>query len=209
MNNIEKVSIGLMIAALFVIGFNEFQIVGLKGNGAQITAQAVREKKPTESKPLDIDILPKGIPEIYGMELGVSYDDVSPADQKKADAIISRLGTLDQQIILKGDELKRYIAVASRISCEYCCGVDSIIFSDGRAACGCQHSFAMRGLAKYLIKNHGNEYTNDQVLEELGKWKTLFFPSKMAEKAMILKGKGVELNYINIASNKYRGAEKS
>src|SRR3989338_6112286 len=127
MNNIEKLSIGLMIAALFVIGFNEFQIVGLKGNGGQITAQAIVESKPAESKLPDINILPKGVPEIYGMELGVSYDDISPKDQKKADATISRLGTLDQQITLKGDDLKRYIAAAGQMSCEYCFLLHSII----------------------------------------------------------------------------------
>ena len=30
----------------------------------------------------------------------------------------------------------------------------------------------------------------------------------MAQKAAVLKSKGIELNYINLASNKYRGIEK-
>ena len=61
--------------------------------------------------------------------------------------------------------------------------------------------------SKYLLQNHP-EMTNDQILEELGKWKTLFFPSTLAQKALVLKEKGIELNYINLASNKYRGIEK-
>ena len=154
-----------------------------------------------------MDILPKGVPAIYGNELGISYDDVSSSSQQKADDTIRKLGILDQQIALSGKDMEKYISVASQISCEYCCGVESIIFSNGKPACGCQHSFAMRGLAKYLIKNHGNEYTNDQILEELGKWKILFFPSPMSKKALVLKEKGIELNYINLASNKYRGIE--
>ena len=66
----------------------------------------------------------------------------------------------------------------------------------------------MRGLAKYLITNHPNEFTDDQILEELGKWKILFFPGPMAAKAKVLQSKGIELNYINLASNKYRGIEQ-
>lgn len=78
----------------------------------------------------------------------------------------------------------------------------------GEAACGCAHSYAMRGLAKYLIKNHGTEFTDDEILEELGKWKTLFFPTQMEAKAQALKENGIEFNYINLGSNKYRGIEQ-
>lgn len=78
----------------------------------------------------------------------------------------------------------------------------------GEAACGCAHSYAMRGLAKYLMKNHGTEFTDDEILEELGKWKTLFFPTQMEEKAKIMKEKGIEFSYINLGSNEYRGIEQ-
>ena len=152
-------------------------------------------------------VIPTGVPAIYGKELGISFDDVTPSDPRKADAVIGKIGLLDRQLQVSGAELQRYIAITSRISCEYCCGAPSIIADDGSPACGCAHSFAMRGLAKYLIKNHGDEYTDDAILEELGKWKTLFFPGKLMQKASVLKQKGIELNYINLASNKYRGIE--
>lgn len=207
MENFEKLAAALLLVALIVMGFNEFQISRLK-TADKPTGKAVAESKPAPAKNTNtnfgLDVMPKGIPNIYGKELGVSYDDVSSSNQQKADNTIRKLGTLDQQITLSGKDMERYIAVASQISCEYCCGVDSILFKDGKPACGCQHSFAMRGIAKYLIKNHPKEYTNDQILEELGKWKTLFFPEQIAKKAQILKAKGIELNYINLASNKYR-----
>lgn len=204
MDNLEKLTIALLTAVLLVIGFNAFQITQLKGKGItkQVTAQAISPVKTSA-----LDIIPKGVPAIYGKELGISYDDVSALNQQKADSTIKKLGILDQQIVLSGKDLERYIDVASQISCEYCCGVESIIFSNGKPACSCAHSFAMRGLAKYLIKNHKDEYTNEQILEELGKWKTLFFPSLMSKKAVVLQENGIELNYINLASNKYRGAE--
>ena len=80
-------------------------------------------------------------------------------------------------------------------------------FSNGQAACGCAHSYAMRGLAKYLLTKHP-EMTNDEILNELGKWKTLFFPDSINAKAQILKENNIELSYINLASNKYRGIEQ-
>lgn len=78
----------------------------------------------------------------------------------------------------------------------------------GDAACGCAHSFAMRGLAKYLITNHGSEFTDEQILDELAKWKTLFFPTPMATKAKVMKEKGIEFTYANLGSNRYRDIEK-
>ncbi|KHO46228.1 MAG: hypothetical protein QS98_C0004G0004 [archaeon GW2011_AR3] len=154
------------------------------------------------------NIMPHGIPAIYGAELGVSFDDVSAQNPQKADATIKKLGELDRSLTLSGNDLERYIDIGMNISCEYCCGAQAVIFQNGQAACSCAHSFAMRGLAKYLITEHGNEYTNDQILEEMGKWKTLFFPGPMTAKAKALSEKGIELNYINLASNKYRGIEK-
>lgn len=226
----ELLALGLLIAAGFVAAFNAFETAQLVGYANRATSESVAMSEGlkssgispliapqtpatiAESKTQPIqampDVIPKGSPQIYGNELGVNFDDVSPSNQEKANATIKKLGALDKQINLSGAELERYIAIAGQISCEYCCGAKAIIFSDGKAACGCSHSYAMRGLAKYLLKNHGDEYTNDGILEELGKWKTLFFPAQLAAKAKVLQEKGIELNYINIASNKYRGIEK-
>ncbi len=209
---LDKIAIGFMIAMLAVVLFNYYQISQIRGIGSGnsnslglATASAAGAVAGTESS--SVDVIPKGVPEIYGSELGVSYDDVSASDLQLAESTIAKLGNLDTSIELEGDSLKRYIAITSRISCEYCCGAQSIIFSNGQPACGCAHSYAMRGLAKHLIKNHGDEYSDDAVLEELGKWKTLFFPGKIGVKAKVLQDKGIELNYINLASNKYRGVE--
>src|SRR3989344_1845318 len=80
------------------------------------------------------EIIPTGMPEIYGKELGISYDDISPSDPRKADASIGVLADLDTSITLTGDDLQRYIIIGLQISCEYCCGAESIIFSNGQAA---------------------------------------------------------------------------
>ncbi len=153
-------------------------------------------------------IIPSGTPSIYGKELGIRYDDVSPNNPIKADQTIAVLKNLDLTLSLDGENLQRYIQTLTQISCEYCCGVKSIIFDNGQPACGCAHSYAMRGLAKYLIINHGSEFTDDEILEELGKWKVLFFPRIHETKAEVLKSKGIEVDYITLTSNKYRGIEQ-
>ena len=210
----EKSIIGLLLIAMIIIGFNVYQITMVKAemHSVQLNTNAKDTTGMSQDMPTELDlsgpeVIPPGVPEIYGKELGISYDDVSAKDPKKADSTINKLGLLDQKITLKGDGLKRYIIIASQMSCEYCCGAESIIFKNGQAACGCAHSFAMRGLAKYLITNHGNEYTDEQILEEMGKWKTLFFPGKITQKARVLQDKGIALIYVNLASNKYRGIE--
>ena len=77
----------------------------------------------------------------------------------------------------------------------------------GGAACSCAHSFAMRGLAKYLLVKHP-KMSNDEILTELAKWKTLFFPGQMTAKAALLQQQGIEFSYISLGSNKYRGIEQ-
>jgi hypothetical protein len=157
-------------------------------------------------------VSPVGVPSIYGNELGIRYDDVSPTDPQRANAVIAVLGQLDNAIQLTPEQNERYVNIlyrnANGISCEYCCGARSVIFENGQPACGCAHSYAMRGLAKYLITQHGDEYTDDQVLEEVAKWKTLFFPAQIQQKAVVLQEKGIELSYSNLASNAYRGVEQ-
>ena len=204
----------LMGATIVIMLMNQMAIVNL---GTSVKEARLRALATANSDLPDMnapDVIPKGVPSIYGSELGVSYDDVNSANPQKADATIRKLALQDVNIKLSGDQLQRYIAIAGQISCEYCCGAPSIIFTAdtgqykaGDAACGCAHSYAMRGVAKYLITKHGNEFTDEQILEEMGKWKTLFFPGPITQKAQILQQNGIELSYMNMASNKYRDIE--
>jgi len=223
------IQIGIVVILVGILMFN----LGRRSSDGGITGNSITSFKE------DSGIIPTGTPKIYGNELKVKYDDISTANPRLADASIGVLGNLDNKITLTGADLDRYIKIASQISCEYCCGVASIIVrsedvaamnqkiesaiktgqiteeqakeyrqSAGAPACGCAHSYAMRGLAKYLIKNHPKEFSDDEILGELGKWKVLFFPDIHKTKAAILKEQGIEINYINLASNKYRGIEK-
>jgi hypothetical protein len=157
------------------------------------------------------EVIPTGVPAVYGEELNLNYDYVSPNDKQLADQTISFLSNIDRSETLEGAELERYIDILYNleggISCEYCCGARSVIFENGEPACGCAHSYAMRGLTKYLIKNHP-EMSDEEIFEEVAKWKILFFPGIMEGKAQIMEENGIEFSYMNLASNKYRGIEK-
>lgn len=227
-----KLLLFLAAVAFIIMIFNQFQLLS-------IASAAEGRPVATGVSLVSASIAPTGIPDIYGKELGISYDDVNANDPQKADQTIRVLRSYDESLTLQGADLERYIGVVSQISCEYCCGAKSIIFTKedeqrieqqiqdaiasgkitadqadqyrqkaGGAACGCAHSFAMRGLAKYLITEHASEYTDEQILEELAKWKTLFFPGPMSDKAAVMKEKGIPFTYSNLGSNKYRGIEK-
>ena len=199
-------ALAILLLALGFTIFNSFQLSSLQPGNALTGASTASVSSPLP------EIIPQGIPVRYGVELGISFDSVTATNPQATEATINRLGLLDQQITLNEAQKKRYINVLYTLeggfSCEYCCGAKSIINPNGEPACGCAHSYAMRGLAKYLLTKHASEYTDAQILEELGKWKTLFFPGAIQAKAQILQQKGIELTYINLASNKYRGIEQ-
>ena len=201
--NYETVAQVVIIAVLAILlVYNGAKIYGA-GNGRSITGNAVATGIGTVSA---LDVLPKGTPDIYGSKLGVEYDDVSASNPTSTEAAIQKLSAYEDKQ-LNSEQMARYIKIGSSIACEYCCGAKTLVFSNGERACGCAHSYAMRGLAKYLLTNNP-EMTDLEILEELAKWKVLFFPGVHEQKAEALKANGVDYtNYVNLASNLYRGAE--
>ncbi len=128
-------------------------------------------------KKIKASFIPSGTPEVYGQELAISFDEVQDAINK-VQIYGPTYGEEDKKIILTGADMDRYKNIGESIACEYCCGVKTLTKEDGSAACGCAHSIMMRGLAAYLIKNHPNEFTDEQILDELTKWKITYFPKQ-------------------------------
>ena len=152
------------------------------------------------------EIIPTGVPEVYGIELGIKYDDISASNSRLTETTIQTLAAYENEK-LNSAQMERYLKIGGSIACEYCCGAETLIFSNGERACGCAHSYAMRGLAKYLLINHP-DMDDAEILNELGKWKVLFFPGVHEQKARVLEANGIDSrDYINLASNLYRGAE--
>jgi len=196
---LQYVVIAVLVALLI---YNGIRIYGTNSSN-------VSEKVATNLEGISasaLDVLPKGTPGVYGAELGISYNDVSASNTQLADATIAKLSKYED-MQLDNATMTRYVRIGSSIACEYCCGANTLVFSNGQRACGCAHSYAMRGLAKYLLTNHP-EMTDLDILNELAKWKVLFFPGVHEKKAEVLKANGIDYtNYVNLASNVYRGAE--
>lgn len=173
----------LLSLAIALVIFNQILIFNISpvfkfknSNSGQTTVRL----SVSDTQDIINKVIPTGTPD-YGQELGVSYDD--PVSS------INILSALDNQIptsSLTSEQRERYIQIGLRASCEFCCSAPAVIDSNGNAACGCAHSAAMRGLAKWFITNHPNDYNDKQILVELGKWKTLFYPRDSVKKAIAI-----------------------
>ncbi len=199
----------LLIIAVLISLFNLFQISMINSQlGIQTSSTASNTITFTQGRS---DIIPTGFPEIWGKELDFSYDDIDPNDQSSANAAISKLSDIDRSITLPSDLVERYVKILfsdnGGISCEFCCGAKSIIFENGDPACGCAHSFAMRGLTKYLLINHP-DMSDEDILTDVGKLKVLFFPGIHESKAAVMEQKGIDVDYISLTTNENRGIER-
>lgn len=134
-------------------------------------------------KEIKASFIPTGVPDVYGQELNISFDQVQDAINKVR-IFGPTYGQEGKKIILTGADLERYINIGFQTSCEYCCGARTLVREDGTAACGCAHSIMMRGLAAYLIKNHP-ELSDEQILEELNTWKRTYFPKQTLSAKLI------------------------
>ena len=174
LNSLSLLLAGALLGGLITYGY--FNFADLKKAPAQISDLPASAAAYIKFKEIKASFVPTGVPEVYGQELNISFDEVQDAIDKTR-GFGPTYGTEKEKIILTGNDLKRYIDIGFQIACEYCCGVDTLVFEDGEAACGCAHSIMMRGLTAYLIQNHP-EVSNEWILEELTKWKRTYFPKQ-------------------------------
>lgn len=184
---IEKVSYGMISLVAVLIVFNQIQIsqasalAGFQGNGLTFKSSSTKQTVLTGDPAQDAMaiVIPRGMP-FYGEALGVSFD-----DPIKSLEIIAQLDPSygRNKVQLTQEERERYIRIGTTPSmgCQYCCGADTAVTKDGRPTCGCKHSWAIRGLAAYLVKNYP-QLSDQEIMKELSKWKGLFFPKQMIQK---------------------------
>lgn len=175
-------------ARITIAGKADLSAVDL--NSIQSTAQAVAAVFPLENVK-DVDtamkvMIPQGTPS-YGEKLGITYDD----PVKSLNYLAQYYYQISKEI-KEGDSetWQRYLALATKpvgISCEYCCGVGPVgITSNGQLRCGCSHNPAVQALTLWLMKN--TDMTDAQILQEVLKWKALWFPKNMVELAVKIGG---------------------
>lgn len=160
-------------------------------------------------------VTPSTLP-FYGVELGLDMTSISAIDTS-----IAKLSTMapmqgSNPIKLNAEEMKRYIDIGTEpyVTCEFCCGVTTLVREDGSPTCACAHSIAMRGTAAYLIRNHP-QMPNAEIAYELMRQKGLYFPSQMQERmASSLAGElsdaSPDIKYLlmNLTETELKGLQK-
>lgn len=189
----SKIVYTLLIAAFVVVAYNQLMLSNISG---KMTAQKTTEAQAGQpeikyssfalQQAID-NVIPRGVPEDYGAILGVDYE-----KPEEALNIMSALdGDLYEDGKIKFSDLsvnaqQRYIKMGMSVACEFCCGATTLIQRNGQPACGCAHSAAMRGLMKYLLNN--TEMTDEQIMDEVLKVKSISFPQQMVQRYMEQSG---------------------
>ncbi len=153
---------------------------------ALITVFPELKNAKTEQDVIGI-LYPRGAPTYSQVLGGINYDD--PVNSME---YLSRYYFAVREDIRKNkpEVWNRYINLAAAprgISCEFCCGVGPQgIDSQGNLRCGCKHNVALQGLVLGLMSN--TDLSDAEILREVMKWKTLFFPRNMVALGVQLAG---------------------
>ncbi len=157
----------------------------LKSTGHSVAALFPVENIKTQQDAIDI-MIPTGTPD-YGEAMGVSFD--TPVESLAL--LAQSYEPLKAEVKQSDPEtFKRFIALGTKpvgISCEYCCGVGPIgMDAQGNSKCGCQHNPAVLTVTLWLMKN--TDKSDAEILKEVLRWKTLFFPKNMVELSLSVAG---------------------
>ncbi len=137
-----------------------------------ISEIAISQSTGDPAQDLVNNVVPKGTP-WYGQEAGVSFDDPIAAQ---------KLWAKGKAIQLNQDEQKRWERIVNSFTCDYCCGSPqqpTII-----TQCGCAHSQAAQGMAKWFIKNYGDQYSDEEIYGEMARWYALWYPGPTVKRIL-------------------------
>ena len=183
----EKINFGLVAVIALLILLNQVQLsqatalAGLKNPLVLKTSSTKTSLALTGDPNQDAMtvVIPRGSP-FYGESLGVSFD-----DPIRSLEVIAQLDPAygKAKVQLTPEEKQRYINIGTvkSMGCQYCCGADTLVTKSGSPTCGCKHSWAMRGIIAYLVKNYP-DLSDEEIMREASKWKGLFFPKQMITK---------------------------
>ncbi len=119
------------------------------------------------------NIVPTGTP-WYGEEAGASFDDPIAAQHKWATYRSLQLTSAEQD---------RWNRIVNSFTCDYCCGSPqnpTII-----TRCGCAHSSAAQGMAKWFVKYYGGSYSDEEIYGEMARWYALWYPKGTIERIIL------------------------
>ncbi len=122
-----------------------------------------------------------------GSELlnGISFDDPITSQKAWASFLGSRRFGTQNEIKLTAEEQQRYSKMVNGFTCDYCCGGPNSVTAIPN--CGCAHSYAWQGMAKFFIKYYP-EKTDEEIMGEMTKWKGLWYPQGMIQDYLVYSG---------------------
>ena len=121
-------------------------------------------------------VVPTGVP-FYAPE-GISFYD--PLTSQK---LWTQVG---KNIQLTPEQQQRWQRIVGLFTCDFCCGGPSSVTIINR--CGCAHSKAWQAMAKFFVANYDDQYTDEQIMGEMTKWKAAWYPKGMVEYYLIYNG---------------------
>jgi hypothetical protein len=132
-------------------------------------------------------MIPTGTPEYSEALGGITFDD--PVNSMEY--LAKWYHNSNSEIKENYPEIwQRYLNLAAAprgISCEFCCGLNAQgITAEGRLMCGCKHQPALLAVTVGLMQN--TDYSDAEILREVMKWKTIWFPRNMIGLAMEVAG---------------------
>lgn len=119
------------------------------------------------------NVVPTGTP-WYGEQAGVSFDNPINAQ--------NRWGSY-RSLQLSSTEQERWDRIANSFTCDYCCGSPqnpTII-----TRCGCAHSAAAQGMARWFVKYYGDNYSDEEIYGEMARWYALWYPKGTIERIVL------------------------
>ncbi|MBI2552765.1 hypothetical protein HYW17_05705 [Candidatus Uhrbacteria bacterium] len=176
------------IKALFTTqGASAREIIATKINPDGRTTAVVKQptitEVPAEPKGLDaveaakIVMIATGTP--FYAPPGISFDDPVGA--------LAAWQPFEDQIQLNGDLQTRWEKIVSTMTCDYCCGGPTRVTAINN--CGCRHAKAYRSIAKHILQGYGGQYTDEEILGELQRWKGVWYPKGVIEDYLLATGR--------------------
>ena len=120
------------------------------------------------------NIIPRGTPWYSQEAEGITFDDPIYAQKKWASY---------RALQLSPEKNQRWSKIVNSFTCDYCCGSPqnpTII-----TRCGCAHSAAAQGMAKWFVKNYGDKFSDEEIYGEMARWYALWYPSGTIKRIML------------------------
>lgn len=115
---------------------------------------------------------------------GISFDDPLTSQKKWAQFLGGRRFG-GKKLELTPEQEKRWEQITNMFTCDYCCGGPKSVTRI--AHCGCAHSYAWQGMARFFIKYYGDKYSDEEIMGEMTKWKGIWYSKGMVMDYLVFK----------------------